>query len=129
MGNNILRFFEKLRKSGSVNATPVCRCLVAAKKPGHDAYKRAISACSAAQTLQLEALVTEQYGLFCGSVGDKEMERRHIEKAVALYRDWGAFGKARQLKEKYDFLRDFVPKAKPQVSERKIIMFSLITAC
>ena len=78
--------------------------MLAMKSPSSDAFKKAIDACMEAKFVHLEAMAREQYAIYLNTQNDAELANDQIASAYWLFQDWGAYGKALTLSQKYDFL-------------------------
>ena len=124
LGRQKLQQFQRLAKAGSRNAPAMALCLKAECKPSLDRYSSAITACSEAGFVHLEAIMNERCAQFLSSsatsnhnrknvmnngLADEEQEKlaeAHFSNALWLYSDWGATGKVNQMKKQHSFLKN-----------------------
>ena len=100
-----MNYFEKLKKSGSVNAKPFFLFLQAMKNPSRQAFTSAIDACAEAMFIHLEAIGRERYAMFLIKNKDVQVGKENLVLSYWLYQDWGADFKALCLSQEYEFLQ------------------------
>jgi hypothetical protein len=108
-GKKIMVEVRKLDNIGSVNAHPIYLCLKAVEKHKMECYDDAILACSQANLMHLEAMMSEQGGMLLLKKGKLELGKEYLGRAVWLFNDWGATAKVDQLQERFTFL-EHVPR-------------------
>jgi hypothetical protein len=100
-------YFNDVVKKGSMNAYPIYTLLIAERSPSKAAYDSAIRVCSRSGLLNFEAMANESAGLFFLDQGDHYWGKFYLERALGLYKDWGATGKLHALEAKHsDLLED-----------------------
>ena len=100
-----LAFFARLSKLGSVNAKPVYKFMLAIKSPSLESFQKSIHACAEASMIHLEAMARERCGVFLYGESNETLAKDYITDAYWLYQDWGAYAKALQMSEQYEFLK------------------------
>ncbi|KAL7556267.1 hypothetical protein ACA910_006332 [Epithemia clementina (nom. ined.)] len=103
MARKILKEFRDALKKGNVNALPLHTMLNAEESPSKEKYEHAIRSCARLGLIHFEAYMCERAGLYflqdTGEVPkDEEWAEFYLAQAVTLYADWGAHGKAQQLR-------------------------------
>lgn len=101
IGKGALEYFQKALKAGALNAYPLYTLLLAEQSPNKKAFDEAIKVCSRTGLSNFEAMANEGAALFFFKEGDKDWGMYYMEKALELYDDWGATGKAKLLRLKY----------------------------
>ncbi|KAL3918505.1 MAG: hypothetical protein SGILL_004204 [Bacillariaceae sp.] len=94
VGNKSLDYFKTCVSHGSLNAYPMMLFLQAAKTSERKTIDNAIKVCSRSGLVNFQAILTEKAALKCLERNDEEQAFYYMEKAVGLYHDWGATGKA-----------------------------------
>ena len=132
------KFFQKLSNSGSPNAEPVHACLEAISKQNIIAFQVAIQVCESEGLLQLAGLMNERCGMLLLE-GEAKVDGHstndswkqitiasesdpvdYLRAALWCYSDWGATAKVKQLKSRFDFLRNAVRDKSPsQISSAR----------
>ena len=77
--------------------------LCAEKSPSKQAYDEAIRVCSRSGLMNFEAMANEAAALYFFDEGDEDWAMYYMTRALGLYGDWGATGKAEILQEEYKF--------------------------
>jgi hypothetical protein len=106
-GQNMMKEVRKLDQIGSFNAAPVYLCLKAVDKHKQAAYDEAISACSKARLMHLEAMMNEHCGRMLLEKNKKVLANEYLGRAYWLFTDWGAMAKVKQLRLQFKFLGDY----------------------
>ena len=107
MARKITKDFRDDLKRGNVNALPLYTMLEAEESPSRERYDKAIRSCARLGLIHFEAYMCEQAGQYFLE-SDKKDEggwaEFYLAQAVMLYADWGAMGKAQQLKKAHERL-------------------------
>ncbi|KAL7556262.1 hypothetical protein ACA910_006328 [Epithemia clementina (nom. ined.)] len=100
MARKILKDFNEALKKGNVNVLPLHTMLNAEESPSKEKYENAIRSCARLGLVHFEAYMCEQAGLYFlePEQKDDEWAEFYLAQAVTLYADWGAHGKAQQLR-------------------------------
>lgn len=107
MARKSYRYFKNEVKHGSLNAYPVFRLLQAAAQPSKEAFDRAIRVCSRSGLMNFEAIANETAAMYLiEKHNDFEWGRYYLERAMALFAEWGCTLKVKRLQEEYDFNGD-----------------------
>jgi predicted ATPase len=104
MGRKILKMYKHDLKKGAVNAHPILLMLKAEDSPSKERYNNAIKACARLGLIHHEAYMCERTGLWFLEQNDEGWAEFYLAQAYVLYGDWGATGKANQMKEDHQEL-------------------------
>jgi hypothetical protein len=91
-------------KNGAVNAYPILLMLQAEESPSKSRFDAAIKACGRSGLIQHEAYMYERAGLYSLEHKDTRSGEFYLDRALVLYREWGAHGKVQQLRMLHTFL-------------------------
>jgi hypothetical protein len=97
LGKSILDSVKTDVKNGAVNAYPILLMLQAEESPSKSRYDEAIKACSRSGLIQHRAYMYERAGLYLLEHKDAGCGEFYLDRAMNMYREWGAHGKVRQL--------------------------------
>jgi predicted ATPase len=103
LARSALKYFKVAVKKGSLNAYPIYSLLLAEQSRNQATYDDAIRVCSRSGLMNFEAMANESAALYFFEEGDEDWGMSYMSKALHLYQDWGAMGKAKQLREQYEF--------------------------
>jgi len=130
LGTDIIYLFKELVGIGSANAVTAQSCLLAEKNPSKKNYDKAIEACTRAEMLHLKALMNERCSLLLSKKKKKkDVVQKYLIEAFYAYKDWGAISKTRELKAKYEFLKDIKTTNERRVQEEKKSMKRFWPSC
>ena len=98
MARNITKEFREDLKKGNINAMPLYTMLEAEESPSKEGYDKAIRFTAKMGLVHFEAYMCEQAGHFFLEQKDEEWAEFYLAQAVTLNDEWGAEGKAQQLR-------------------------------
>lgn len=88
-------------KGGNVNAYPFYMMIQAEASPSKEKYDDGIRACARLGLVHFEAYLCERAAEFFLEHNDKSWAQHYMTEAFVLYEDWGAMGKAQQMKREH----------------------------
>mmetsp|Transcript_40837 Transcript_40837/g.62808 ORF Transcript_40837/g.62808 Transcript_40837/m.62808 type:complete len:192 (+) Transcript_40837:1-576(+) len=117
LGKKALKFFKNEVQNGSVNAFPILAILEAEEYPSKAAYETAIKTCARLGLSHHEAYMCEMAGFYFLKVeDDTEWAKIYLDRALSLYKDWGASGKVHAMRSNLEYSDILTPMMEERIS-------------
>jgi len=104
LGKKVINIFKDQLKQGSKNALHIILMLEAIESPSKEKFDEAIRATSRLGIVHHAAIIYENAGIYFMDQDDKGRGEYYLSQAYNCYKDWGATGKADQLKDSHEVL-------------------------
>jgi len=104
LGKKVINIFKDQLKQGSKNALYVILMLEAIESPSKEKFHEAIRATSRLGIVHHTAVIYENAGIYFMDQDDEGRGEYYLSQAYNYYKDWGATGKANQLKDSHEVL-------------------------
>ncbi|MGK3757380.1 MAG: hypothetical protein ACI8RD_009694 [Bacillariaceae sp.] len=104
LGKKIINIFKDQLKHGSKNALHIILMLEAIESPSKEKFDEAIRNTARLGMVHHAAVMYENAGLYFMDKDDESWGEYYLSQAYNLYNDWGATGKANQLKDSHEVL-------------------------
>ena len=104
LGKKIIKIFKDQLKYGSKNVLHVILMLEAIESPSKEKFDEAIRNTARLGMVHHAAAMYENAGLYFLDKDDEGWGEYYLSQAYNLYNDWGATGKANQLKDSHQVL-------------------------
>lgn len=101
LGTKLMKDFGSEAKTGNVNAHPIYTMLQAELHRSKEHYDNAIRSCSRLGLLHYSAYLSERAAEFFLKEKDVGWAEFYMAQSFAMYDEWGATGKSKQLEAKY----------------------------